>query len=86
MNPLSSQTSRDDQAKISRREEQRAQMPLIKILSHITGDGGFALAQQPEVTISHLRGHLVADVQQLPNVRIELGALWIVPQRCHVFG
>ena len=52
-----------------------------EVAGHIAGNGCFAGANEAQILLALLRGDLVADVEQLPQARIEILALRIVAQR-----
>src|SRR5438046_454120 len=60
--------------------EERLEMPLVRILGHVRGNRRLALFQQVQITVTHFGGDLVADVQQLPQIRIECRAVRVVAQ------
>src|SRR5439155_12308814 len=60
--------------------EEWLEMPLIEILCHGPGNRRLALFQQVQITVTHFGGDLVADVQQLPQIRIKCLAVRVVAQ------
>src|SRR5207247_9976816 len=55
--------------------EEWLEMPLIEILCHGPGNRRLTQFQQVQITVTHFGGDLVADVQQLPQIRIKCRAV-----------
>ena len=62
------------------RQKQGLQVTLVKVVGNIAGDSRLAGHEHLEVTRAHLGRDLVADVNQLSHMRIELRAARIMPQ------
>ena len=60
--------------------EQRSDVAFVKVFGHIFRDGRFAILQQLQIAITHFGRDLIADVQQLTEMRIELRTGLIVTQ------
>ena len=61
--------------------KQRLQVALVEVLVTFLAIVGSQAFEHLQVAVAHLRGDLVADVDQLPQVRVERRAARIVPQR-----
>ena len=62
-------------------EENGLQMPGIQVVGDVARNRLPAGVQRVQVSGSELRGNLVAHVEQLAKVRVELRVRWLVPER-----
>ena len=61
-------------------DEQRLQVPIVQVPRDVLRDRRLARFQKVEIAIAHHGRDLVADVNQLPQGRVERRALRIMPQ------
>src|SRR5262249_23845033 len=61
-------------------QEQRLDMAIEQIAGYVASDGWFAFADQIEVRVAFFGGNLVADVQELPQARVEIAVLRVGSQ------
>ncbi len=55
-------------------------MALVEVFSHVFGDDRGVPIEHADVAVAHLGGDFVADVEELPQMAIELGAVGIVAE------
>src|SRR5262249_11643020 len=65
-------------------QKHRADMALEEILGNVAGDGLLAPVQHVEILVPQFGRYLIADVQQLPDVRAEAGVRPIVTQGARI--
>ena len=51
-------------------QEQRLEMPLVEVFRHVLGDCRLTGFEHLQILLAHLSRNLVADMDQLPQVRI----------------
>ena len=59
-------------------------MTLQEVVGYVSGDGTLAFPQHLQIGFSELGGDFVADVQELPEMRVLPWVRCIVPERQHV--
>ncbi len=64
--------------------QQRFEVAFIEIGCHVAGDYGFVGLQHPEVAIAFFGRNLEGHMQQLPEMRIVITAVRVVPECGHV--
>src|SRR5580704_8529264 len=69
----------------SLRQEERTDVPVKKIAGNIRSDHRLECLEHSGVVFPKASGDFEADMQELPNVRIEFRAFGIVTQRGDVF-
>src|SRR5829696_8316267 len=65
-------------------DEERLDVAVVEVLSHVAADDLFVLFEEVEVAVAHLRGHFVADVEELAQARVIERIRLVVAERADV--
>ena len=61
--------------------KQRLKMPFVKVFRDVLRHELFVLLERVQITVAHLRGHFIAHMQQLAQMRVIGGVFRIMAQR-----